>query len=229
MTKFRIGITFNIFGSLFLAGVFLSGVASAQKTLIFENFENFNGTNSDGFGFANVGETQGTTIPGVSGVVAGPGISGLNVGQLFVEIADFDINSTAKAFEGRSADLNRNGLTWDFDVADTTELLLCADFGVATSGSRGVFWQVTDSSGSVMFSGVSQEQIGFGVQTFSTQFSLDAGSYRLILGGTVSTGNTGVHVDNIQLSSVPNPGDVNFDGDVNFLDIAPFIAILSNQ
>ena len=149
-----------------------------------------------------------------------------------MEIADFGISPIAKVFEGKSADLNRNGLTWDFAVVDTTDLLLCADFGAATSGSRGVFWQINDSSGNVVFSGVSQEQVGLGVQSFSAQFSLDAGSYKLLLGGTDSTtGNTetGVHVDNIQLSSVQTPGDVNFDGDVNFLDIAPFIAILSNQ
>lgn len=225
MRKRRIAI----FGTLFLFSVLVSGIAFAQRTLVFENFENFNGTNSDGAGFANVGETQGTAIPGVSGVVAGAGISGLTIGQFFVEIADFDISSTAKVFQGKSADLNRNGLSWDFTVANTTELLFCVDFGVATSGNRGVSWQVNDSLGDVIFSGVSPEQIGFGAQGFSTQFRLDAGSYKLLLGGTTSSGNTGVHVDNIQLSSVQKPGDVNFDGVVNFSDIPSFIEILQSQ
>ena len=43
------------------------------------------------------------------------------------------------------------------------------------------------------------------------------------------TVNDGIGIDGVYIAREPIPGDINMDGTVNFLDIAPFITILSTR
>lgn len=182
------------------AGVFFS-----------EDFEGYSGMNFDANGFAQTSSDAGSSIPGVIGLIAGNGWNGNVINnQPNVEIADADLSNIAKAFlSGRAADLNGNGLRFDFTLDNDSMLVLEADFGVGSDGSRGLYYELEGASISTI-TGASPDQVGRGNQSFRTTFDLLAGDYSLALGSTAVNTVEGIHVDNIRLSSVPEPSSIAF-------------------
>ena len=198
-----------------------------------------------GYSFSNVNDTSTDTFDNQFAAITGAGFGGSG--------------NYATAFGNAIFNLPSNQKIESLQITNTTPtaiiLVTGNQFAKAFGGSSGDdpdFFSVTFNG----FSGLDATGAVTGSQEFFLadfrfadnsldfvvdEFELvdltalgDARSVQLSFDSS-DVGNFGINtplfiaIDNVQLSASPILGDVNFDGVVNFLDIAPFIAVLATQ